>query len=565
MEITREQETAKVLTSKRFSHNFYSSDLILQNYVSLKISEKGLSYMADKYAWIGEQAAGPMNELSMEADRNEPRLITRNAYGEDKQEIRFHPSYWSLMDIALKSEMFYVKWNPALREEFKEERHRLGFVSGQIYGMSELGQYCPIAMTDGAARLIYRYADAADQERLLPKILTMKGQDLFTGAMFLTEKSGGSDVGKNQTLATLSEDGYYLLNGEKWFCSNVNAELTFVLARTEGAKPGTRGLSLFLVERMLEDGSRNDFFIPRIKEKLGVRSMATGEAIFRDTKARMFGEPGQGLKIMLDMVGLMRLYNAISAISSTRRAIVEAYQHLLNRTLFDKNGLEHPLIRDQFEEICSLYLADFYLTWRTVEALDLADNGDQQESQLFRILVPMIKYWTSQNAVYIARECMELMGGLGYIEDMVMPKLFRDVQVLPIWEGSSNVIVLDMLRALLKEPETIEILFSNIQQATDKHNESYPAFKEKALKLQSQLEMLRHMDRDSLESAAKQFFDRLIPLYQCSLMLDIRDEENSKWIDPALSFFTKKMKNDAGFQKPVSVELIHELMAWIPE
>lgn len=172
------------------SLNFYKSDLILQDYLKRKVSKKGLDYMTPKLNKTGEAAATQMDALSLDADKNGPQLVKRNFFGEDIDEVKFHPSYQELMQIAIDSEMFKVKWEPNLKEAFKQERHSLGFAPGYLYAMSELGQYCPLCMTDGVARLIDLHCTEEDKKRLLPHIYTTELRDFFTGAMFLTEKSG---------------------------------------------------------------------------------------------------------------------------------------------------------------------------------------------------------------------------------------------------------------------------------------------------------------------------------------------------------------------------------------
>ncbi|MGZ8511512.1 MAG: acyl-CoA dehydrogenase family protein [Chitinophagaceae bacterium] len=444
------QKNKVLQAGNKCSSNFFNSDIILQHYLKNNISSPGLNYMQPKWEQTGKVASGIMNELSLLADKFSPQLIKRNYLGETINEIRFHPSYDELLKAAVASEMFRVKWEPSLRNQFKEEKHRLGFASGYLYAMSESGQYCPLCMTDGAARLIDIFCDEEDKERLLPHIFTGTANDFYTGAMFLTEKSGGSDVGANIVTATKIKNNIYRLNGEKWFCSNANAEIIFVLARTNENKTGTKGLSIFMVEKHLPSGERNPMDIIRLKDKLGVRSMASAEIILTNTSGKMVGEEFEGFKVMIEMINLSRLYNSVAALSCSRRALIEAYQFLSYRELFGKNALEHSLIRTKLTELSAMQMANFYLTWRTIKALDNADNGNENEKQLFRFINPITKKWTAETGVYLVRESMELIGGLGYIEDTVMPKIMRDVMVLPIWEGSGNIIVLDMLRSMAK-------------------------------------------------------------------------------------------------------------------
>ena len=244
---TYPQHKNKVMDNYRVSSNFYQSDKILRNYFKNNVSAEGYTYMQDKLEYTGTQAAGVMNELSLLADKQGPVLVKRSFTGENIDEIRFHPAYWNLMDIAVKSEMFRVKWEPSLQQKFNAEKQRLGFASGYLYAMSECGQFCPLCMTDGVARLIDLFCREEDRARLLPHIATNNAAELYTGAMFLTEKTGGSDVGASITIAEHEDDDVYRLNGEKWFCSNANAQLIFALARTDNDVKGTQGLSILFI------------------------------------------------------------------------------------------------------------------------------------------------------------------------------------------------------------------------------------------------------------------------------------------------------------------------------
>lgn len=553
----------KVLENEyRLSSNFYQSDKILRNYLQKNLSKAGRQYMQSKLEYTGTQAAGVMNELSLLADKKSPELVKRNFTGENIDEIRFHPAYWQLMDIAVQSDMFRVKWEPELRQKFGKEGHRLGFSTGYLYAMSESGQYCPLCMTDGVARLIDLFCREEDRERLLPHIATDKVDELFTGAMFLTEKTGGSDVGANITVAEHRDDDVYLLNGEKWFCSNANAQLIFALARTDNDLKGTKGLSIFLIENPLPNGKRNYMEVIRLKDKLGVRSMASAECILRDTQGKMVGKEFEGFKVMVEMVNLSRLYNSVAALSASRRALIEAYQFLSARKTFDKPALEHALIRTKLTELGALNVANFYLVWRAIEALDKADHGDKKEASLFRIINPMTKKWSAETGVYITRESMELMGGLGYIEDGVMPKIMRDVMVLPIWEGSGNIIVLDMLRAFFKS-DGFDTLSAEIERSAVA-NKDYGSFIIESLQqLKGFAEKLKTLPQDEMEASSKPFFEKLTSLYQLSVLLDNLNEESAAWILPAFDYLKAKYAGDGlSAVKPLTVEQVKGLVAW---
>lgn len=442
----------------RRSENFYRSDRGLQELWKKVFPQEIWMRMEPLVESMGSTAACRMDALAREADRYPPELVPRNWYGEDIQEIRYHPAYWQLMDLAVQSGMFRIKWAPTLRQQFTRYRHAAGFAIGFLYAMAENGLYCPLCMTDGAALLIDKYGNKDDQERLLPRIYTDDPRQFITGAMFLTEKAGGSDVGANRCTARHAEGVWYRLNGEKWFCSNASAQVAFVLARTQENVPGTRGLSLFLVEPEGPDGLPNPRRIVRLKDKLGVRSMASAEIVLTDTWGKRYGHEGEGFKIMADMINLSRLYNALTAVADMRRALAEAWQFMKFRHTFGRPVLDHALVRWKWLHLLRIYYGDLALVWRTIQAYDRSESGDAREALVVRLLTPMAKKCTAENAVYLVRECMELVGGMGYIEDGPLPRLLRDCLVLPIWEGAGNIMALDMARALGKHPELPDIL-----------------------------------------------------------------------------------------------------------
>ncbi len=553
----------RVLTEDaRTSSNFYGSDLILQSYLDKYLSASALDYMKDKLNRLGKQAALSMDELSQKADKQGPELQQRSKVGENVNEVEFHPAYGKLLDIAAESEMFYVKYDKDLRRRFSGQRHQLGYAAGQLYAMSELGVYCPLCMTDGAAHLVEEYAEEDTKARLLLRLSARKGDELYTGAMFLTEKSGGSDVGRNLVSAEQVEGRHYLLNGEKWFCSNVNAEVIMALARTGAIEDGTKGLSLFLVEKELNEGRTNPMDIIRLKDKLGVRSMATGEVEFRNTVGTLLGEVNRGFKLMTEMINISRTYNSVAAIAGIRRALIEAYQYLNHRIIFDHTATEHALIRSKFHELGARYIADFLLVWRAIRATDAAEEDNKREKELMRILIPMAKWKSAEDAVYLVRECMELMGGNGYIEDFVMPKLFRDVNVLPIWEGSGNIIVLDMLRAARKS-DGFEIVIKNIREASGKAESHGSLINERLEKLLSVWNTLQDSsDRDTVESSAKPLFKELIRLYQMSLIIEEMDAANEAWMKPALDYLATEYDHDLRVETALTKEQICDLIGW---
>jgi acyl-CoA dehydrogenase len=546
-----------LMTGHRSSQNFYQSDLLLKDQLVKLLSPVVFAQIEPYLEQIGHQAATQMDALSLTAEKSGPTLIKRDKWGENIDAIQFHPAYWELMQIAVSSGMMRLKWEPSSRTKFKGDRHKIGFAIGLLYAMSESGQYCPLCMTDGVAHLIDQFCSEEDRERLLPHIYSEKLEDFFTGAMFLTEKAGGSDVGANLVRAEALEDGRYALFGEKWFCSNVNGQIIFALARTDAAIAGTKGLSIFLIERTLPDGSRNPIEIVRLKDKLGTRSMASGECLLNGTIGKMVGPEFQGFRVMAEMINLSRMYNSVAALAGGRRALIEAYQFLNFRKTFGKCAMEHALVRAKLWELSSLHTASFYMVWRAIQAMDRAEQGDQEEAHLLRLLTPMVKRESAEIAVYLCRESMELMGGMGYIEDTVVPKTMRDVMVLPIWEGAGNIMILDMLRASAKS-QGLKIMLAEIEGICLKNPELAASILNECRQLGQQIPALGHLSQDAMEFQAKALFLRLTRCYQSALVLATGTHERHLLVLEWLA------NNDASTPRstaPTTAE-IEALMAW---
>lgn len=327
--------------------------------------------------------------------------------------------------------------------------HATGFALGFLFDMGECGLFCPACMTDGAARVLDHAGGFEHDVRALS--FTDARRDRCTGAMFLTEKQGGSDVGASSTVARRTASGEWRLSGQKWFCSNVDAERALVLARPEGAPAGTRGLGLFLLRRE-EPDRHSTVTVDRIKEKLGVRSMPTGEVQLSNARATLVGPLDQGFKQMAEMLNLSRLYNAVAAAGLCARASVDAWSYARGRRAFGRAVADHTLARETLLEMDAERAGALALVFEGIHALDRADAAsyagkkDEAARKLLRALTPLVKLFTAKVAMAVVSEGLEVWGGNGYIEDSSLPRLLRDAQVLPIWEGTTNILVLDLMR-----------------------------------------------------------------------------------------------------------------------
>jgi len=431
--------------------------------------------------WLGAEFAGLRGHfealgragalaqpLSARADLHGPRLLTHDARGLRCDRVEYHPDYHALEELAFGGGIVSRKYEPDFLARHRARRHLVGFGAGFYFAQTELGLFCPICMTDGVGFVLERHppqgAGGADLARdVLARLGHPDRKRRLRGAMFLTERQGGSDVGANDAIAT-QRDGRWFLSGDKWFCSNVDAEALLVLARLPGGAAGTRGLGLFLALRERPAGNGATIRIHRLKEKLGVRSMATGEVTLEDTAGFLIGGEGEGFKQMAEMINLSRLYNAVASVAAMRRALLEALAYGAQRRAFGEPLWKLPLWRAGMADLQAEYLGMFLLVFEAVRALDAAAGGDEAAGKLVRLLTPLVKALSGKLGIFTVSECMEAVGGNGYIEESPLPRLLRDAQVLPIWEGTTNILTLDVLRAIGKE-RCHEAFFDRLHRA----------------------------------------------------------------------------------------------------
>jgi alkylation response protein AidB-like acyl-CoA dehydrogenase len=416
----------------------------------------------EHFAAMGESGA-LATPLSARADKEGPTLQTHDERGDRVSRVVHHPDYHRLEELSYMRGIVAVKYDPAFLAKHRARRHLVGFGAAYYFAQTEMGLFCPICMTDGVARVLELYGSGPAAKEAIERLTTRDLSKLWQGAMFLTERQGGSDVGANRVTAR-EEEGRWFLNGDKWFCSNVGAEAILALARMPGGPAGTKGLGLFLVLRHKPEGNERTIVIHRLKEKLGVRSMATGEVTFVETEATLVGGIDEGFKQMAEMLNLSRLYNAVGSVAAMRRAALEALAYGSRREAFGQRLWNLPLWRSTMADVVAETLGAFLLAFEAVRALDRADSGDPDARRLARILIPMAKILCGKLAVQMVSESMEAIGGNAYIEESILPRLLRDCQVLPIWEGTSNILSLDVMRANRRE-QTQESFFARAGEA----------------------------------------------------------------------------------------------------
>ncbi|MDA1099932.1 MAG: acyl-CoA dehydrogenase family protein [Proteobacteria bacterium] len=435
--------------------NFYDLDQSLQGLLKLYLDDDLRDHMLPHYRRLGEIAGGRLDELSRLADRHGPTLHTRNPRGVDEEWVEFHPAYREMEQIGygdfgihcMSRKPGVLGWNgvvPALAK----------YVFQYLFVQGEFGLMCPISVTDTSTLLIERYGSEEIKRKFLPGMTSQDMGKILKSAQFMTEKTGGSDV-SNLELEARHEDGNWRLYGEKWFCSCADGDVALLLARPAGAVDGNNGLALFALPRHLDDGSRNAYRIVRLKDKLGTKSMASGEIIFDGAIAHPLGEVGpgvnNGLKMMMDQVNMSRLSHGVRAAAMMRRCLNEALVVARNRIAFGEKIIDKPLLRRQLMKLLVPTEQVLSMALFVARQLELSDAGDERAEKLARILTPLLKFRSCRDNITVATGAMEVRGGNGFIEDWINPKLVRDAHTGVLWEGTSNINALDVTkRAIAK-------------------------------------------------------------------------------------------------------------------
>src|SRR6195952_401095 len=426
--------------------NFYRADPALTDLLKLHLPDALFRHIEPHLDRLGALVGGPLDEAGRMADKHGPVLHQRDKFGRDVQSVEYHPAYRELERAAfgefgihaLSHRKGIMGWPTTYPVTAK---HAFTF----LFNQAEFGMGCPINVTDGAAKLLSNYGDGALKAKYLDGLTQTDMSKLTQGGQFMTEKEGGSDVGTLTTTA-VQEGDHWRLTGEKWFCSNADAEVVMLLARPEGAGPGTRGVGLFLMPRRLEDGSQNHYRIVRLKDKLGTRSMASGEIRLEGAIAYAVGKLDRGFVQMAEMVNSSRLSNGVKSTALMRRAHHDAMTVARNRVVFGQRIIDLPLARRQLMKIMLPTEQALSMSFLTADALDRAEAGSQDAAALLRILTPTLKFRATRDARKVCGDALEMRGGIGYIEEFATARLLRDAHLGSIWEGTGNIVAIDALK-----------------------------------------------------------------------------------------------------------------------
>jgi len=432
--------------------NFYAIDRQFQNLMRLYMEPGLLRQMTPHFERLGGLAGGRLDELAMIADKHPPVLQPRDRFGRDEDWIDYHPAYREMEKIAYEEFGLHAMSHRAGVLGMAEPAHPLvKYAFTYLFVQGEFGLMCPVSMSDTSNFTMKTHASPELKRLLMDRLLSQNPADMMKGAQLMTEKAGGSDVGALETEAErigVGADGIerWKIHGQKWFCSHADADLALILARPRGAAAGTQGLAMFALPRRLEDGTRNRYRIVRLKDKLGTRSMASGEIVLDGATAYLVGDAKRGFKQMMSQVNLSRLSHGVRAASMMRRCLNEALAAARGRRAFGKPTSDYPLLRRQLMKIMLPTEQALSMFAFSADAMGRANAGDSDAENLLRILTPVYKFRACRDNIPVASAALEVRGGIGYIEEWVTPRLVRDAQIGTIWEGTSNINALDVVQ-----------------------------------------------------------------------------------------------------------------------
>lgn len=423
--------------------NQYRDDAFLRSYLRRQLPATVFGEIEPSLDDLGALAGGELYQLQLQDRLNEPTLTQWDAWGNRIDRIDVSPLWQRAAAIAASSGLIAIPY------ERKHGRHsRLHqFAAVYLFHPSSDVYTCPLAMTDGAARTLSLSGNERLIARAVTKLTSRDPAEAWTSGQWMTEATGGSDVGASLTRAVRDDTGQWRLYGKKWFTSAITSQMALTLARPEGNGPGGAGLAMFYVETRDDTGGLNGIRVERLKDKLGTRKVPTAELTLDGARAELVGDTHHGTRNIEPMLTVTRAWNSVTSVAFMRRALTLARSYASQRTAFGAKLGELPLHVDTLAGLEAETRGAFLLAFAVVDLMGRQEAGELSDAQraLLRVITPIAKLLTAKQAVAVVSECMEAFGGAGYVEDTGLPALLRDTQVLPIWEGTTNVLALDTL------------------------------------------------------------------------------------------------------------------------
>ncbi|MBU8920178.1 acyl-CoA dehydrogenase family protein [Bacillus sp. FJAT-29953] len=502
--------------------NWYSDDPILTRYAERYLSEAVLHYVEEQFKKTGALAAGPMDRRAVHTDREgAPKLIRYNKKGEEINQVWYNEGYRQTVKEGYGTGVVAYRYDQNAPEKIP---FLVNTILIYLLCETEPGFTCPVGLSQSTAFVLEKFGSEQQKAEYLSRLASWDSDNFAEGATFLTEIQGGSDVGAAQTRAIKNGD-HYLLSGEKWFASNCDAEVAIVLARVND-KPSTKGLGLFLVPRTLPDGNRNNVTIRRLKDKLGVRAVASGELILNNAIGYLIGEEEKGFKYMAEALNVSRLGTGLSGIAIARRGFLEAAIYTAHREAFGQTINKFPMVRETLVNMITEIEAGWATAAQTIKLFDEVHTYDirnESNYSLLRILLSLLKYRGSELGVSAAKDALELHGGNGYIEEYVTPRLIRDAIVNPVWEGTANIQSLEVLKTLSKVGSSVFV--NNLRDVLN--TISHPAvqdltsfFNKEVERLEKLIEHVLNQDDYRQNALAKKLADIMYDVFSGVYLLE---------------------------------------------
>lgn len=443
------------------NYNLYNINSVLKE----AVQREGATWAEERLLKFGKLCGSKdVMQWATQANENIPVLRTHDRYGNRIDEVEFHPAWHQLMNLSISNELHCLPWkNP------QAGAHVARAALMMMLAETEVGHLCPVSMTFSIVPVLRMQPNVASE--WIPGILSNQYDQRFipasqksglTCGMAMTEKQGGSDVRANTTTAipihASGSGNEYLITGHKWFCSAPMSDAFLVLAQAP------KGLSCFLLPRWTPDGKRNEFHIQRLKDKLGNRSNASSEIEFNNTWARMVGEEGKGISTIIEMVNHTRLDCVIASAGLMHQATLQAIHHCTHRSAFGKKLIDQPLMLNVLADLSLETEAATLLMMRLSRSFD-EKTGSEEAAVFNRIATPIAKFWICKRTPNLVYEALECHGGNGFVEESIISRIYREAPLYSVWEGSGNVICLDVLRAIKKESMAIPVLISEFEKA----------------------------------------------------------------------------------------------------
>ncbi len=507
--------------------NQYEDDRVLRSYLARTLPAEVRREIDPSLIEMGHLAGSDLYDMQLADRLNEPKLTQWDAWGNRVDEIEVTPLWRAAERIAVEHGVVATAYEQKHGRFSRLHQCALAYLftpSTDIYS-------CPLAMTDGAARTLLLSRNQELIDGVVPHLTTRKPTEFWISGQWMTEITGGSDVGSSEAIARRDADGWRLY-GRKWFTSAINSQVALTLARPEGNPPGGKGLALFYLALRDEHGRLRNILIDRLKDKLGTRKVPTAELTLDGTPAQLVMGTTDGVRNIAPLLNITRLWNGISAVSLMRRSIALALDYARKRMAFGARLLDKPLHLDTLATIQAETEAAFQLAFFVAELNGLNETREINEEQtlLLRLLTPVMKLTTGKQVVAVVSEALEAFGGAGYVEDTGLPILLRDAQVLPIWEGTTNVLALDALRALGHDNRGFQAVTAEVSRCLESVHDPRLAEPARIAKsalahTESWLNQSKQESQEVFEAGARRFAMTIGRAFELALLI-----EHAQWL-----------------------------------